>query len=250
MAPTAQTERRRALAQGLCLLAGSCVGTAAAQPAPASGFSAQLIKTGLYLISGPGGNTLMRFSSSGVILVDGQPAGSHRGLMSQVRRINKLGDLPTRLLVLTDARPQRSGTLPQVLQAGITVMAQHNTRQRLPDIAVPAGATAPVLAFEREHTLRLGGVEVRLLNFGSARSDGDAVVHFPDLKVVAVGDLFTQDQPEPDTTQGGSLAGWAAAMGQILALDVDTIVPGQGRPVGRDAVADFKARLEARARPA
>jgi hypothetical protein len=50
--------------------------------------SADLVKTGLYVISGGGGNTLMRFSASGLILVDGKLPGNYRALMSQVRKLN------------------------------------------------------------------------------------------------------------------------------------------------------------------
>src|SRR5215207_10060467 len=41
----------------------------------------QLVKTGLYLIQGGGGNSLMRFSASGIILVDGKLRANYRPLM-------------------------------------------------------------------------------------------------------------------------------------------------------------------------
>src|SRR5262245_39942320 len=62
----------------------------------------QLVTTGLYLISGGGGNSLLRFSPGGLILVDGKLPGFHRPLMSQVRRISKISDLPVRILIITD----------------------------------------------------------------------------------------------------------------------------------------------------
>jgi len=47
--------------------------------------------------------------------------------------------------------------------------------------ASAAGAKSAAIAFDDEYTLRLGGVELRMLYFGSAYSDADAVVYFPDL---------------------------------------------------------------------
>ncbi len=54
----------------------------------------------------------------------------------------------------------------------------------------------------------MGGVEVQLKHFGPVRTGGDTVVYFPDLKIVALGDLFVTAAPEPDFSAGGSLVGW------------------------------------------
>jgi glyoxylase-like metal-dependent hydrolase (beta-lactamase superfamily II) len=67
------------------------------------------------------------------------------------------------------------------------------------------------------------------------------VAYFPDLKVIAVGDLYTSALPEPDESAGGSLEGWRAALREILQLDFDTVVPGTGPAVKRvdlEALAD------------
>ena len=63
--------------------------------------------------------------------------------------------------------------------------------------------------------LQLGGVEAKLMHFGNAHTDGDTVVYFTNLKVVAVGDLFTPGTPEPDYSAGGSLVGWGPVLAQI-----------------------------------
>src|SRR5580765_776582 len=88
----------------IILLGMDVVGPASAQSHQEKGpaakgdivLSSQLVKTGLYLIAGGGGNTLLRFSANGLILVDGKLPGTYRALMSQVRKINKLSDMPIR----------------------------------------------------------------------------------------------------------------------------------------------------------
>lgn len=207
--------------------------------------SADLVKTGLYVIYGGGGNTLMRFSANGLILVDGKLPGNYRALTSQVRKINKLGDLPTRVLILTDHHDNRAGNNAQFLAAGVAVIAQENARKRLPAYQPAEGKTAPpIVAFDREYTLQLGGVEAKLMHFGNAHSDGDAVVYFTNLKVVAVGDLFTPGTPDPDYSAGGSLVGWGPVLAQILKLDFDVAVPSTGPAVTRADVEAFKAKID------
>src|SRR5262249_26150212 len=66
----------------------------------------------------------------------------------------------------------------------------------------------------------------------------------PDLKVVAVGDLFTADAPEPDYSAGGSLVGWGPVIARILKLDFDIVVPGKGPMVSRAELERFKAKMD------
>jgi cyclase len=82
-----------------------------------------------------------------------------------------------------------------------------------------------------------------LFHFGNARTDGDTVVYFPNLKAVAVGDLFAQT-PDPDFAAGGSLVGWGPVLGEILKLDFDVAVPGTGPMVGRADVEAFKTKID------
>src|SRR5262245_61896779 len=70
--------------------------------ADGSQLTSHLVRTGLYLIAGGGANSLLRFSASGSILVDGKLPGNYRALMSQVRRISRFSDHPVRILIVTD----------------------------------------------------------------------------------------------------------------------------------------------------
>jgi glyoxylase-like metal-dependent hydrolase (beta-lactamase superfamily II) len=226
------------------LAMAASLGAAAEEPV----LSADLVKTGLYLITGGGGNSLLRLSASGSILVDGKQPGSYRALRSQIRRISKLSDLPVRVLVITDHHEHHTGSYAQFVAAGVAVLAQENSRRYLPAVtanpASGAKAPAPTVNFDHEYRLRMGGVEAQLLHVGSAHTDNDTVVHFPDLKVVAVGDLFTPDTPVPDFAGGGSLIGWGPALEQVLKLDFDIAVPSVGPPVTRAELAAFKAKIE------
>lgn len=207
--------------------------------------TAQLVKTGLYLISGGGGNTLLRFSANGLILVDGKSPDNYRALMSQVRKISKISDLPVRGIIVTDYHEDHTGNNARFLTAGVQIIAQENVKQNLianhpSDVKV----ALPTFTYVKDFTMRLGGVEAQLKHFGNAHTNGDTVVYFPDLKVVAVGELFTPNTPAPDFAGGGSLVNWGPVLAQILKLDFDVAVPSYGPMITRAALEAFKTKMD------
>ncbi|MEP6504853.1 MAG: hypothetical protein ABJD97_16045 [Betaproteobacteria bacterium] len=237
-------------APGLLALAGG-IGASAQDVQPEASaakddpLATDLVRTGLYLIRGGGGNSLLRLSANGMVLVDGKLAGSYGALMTQVRRVARLSDMAVRVLVLTDHHEAHAGTSAEFIAARVPIVAQRNALARLPPSESPEAASAtPMIAYDTERVLRMGGVEVRLKHFGAARTDGDSVAFFSDLRIVAVGDLLTAGAPEPDFSAGGSLVGWAAVLARVLELDFDRVVPGVGPVVERSALVAFKERLD------
>jgi glyoxylase-like metal-dependent hydrolase (beta-lactamase superfamily II) len=239
----------------ILLLAAAVASTASAQThqekgAPEKGpgnttFSSQLVKTGLYLISGDSGNTLLRFSAEGLILVNGTLADNYRPLMSQVRKISKISDLPVRGVIITDYHDTHTGTNAKFLAVKAQILAQENVKQNLMAYH-PGGVDIPLPTFTytRDFTMRLGGVQVQLKHFGNAHTSGDTVAYFPDLKVVAVGDLFSPNAPDPDFSGGGSLVDWGTVLDQILKLDFEGAVPNMGPMITRADLEAFKTKLD------
>ena len=169
----------------------------------------QLIKTGLFLISGDGANSLLRLSPYGEILVNGKRSGNYTALMSQVRTISRITDMPVQVVIITNHYEDRSGTNAKFLAAGAQSIAQEIVASHLAADHPPTGQISPpTITYENDYALRLGGVEVQFKHFGNARTDGDTVVYLPNLRVVVIGDLFTPDTPDPDFSAGGSLVDW------------------------------------------
>src|SRR5205823_13891527 len=99
----------------------------------------------------------------------------------------------------------------------------------------------PDETFEGELTLSVDGTEVRLIEVGPAHTRGDILVHVPSQRVVFTGDiLFVGGHP---IVWEGPVANWVAALDRILAMDVETVVPGHGPVVGPGAVADERDYL-------
>jgi cyclase len=210
-------------------------------PNPNDGMSGQLVKTGLYVFSGQGSNSVLRLSANGLILVDGKLPGNYDALLARINRIVKQ---PVRALILTDGGSTRTGTNAQFLEHGTQIIAQENTKQYLASYNSSSAKVAlPTITYTNDYKLRMGGVEVQLFHFGNAYTDGDTVVYFPNLKAIAVGELFTST-PTPDFSAGGSLVGWGGALAQVLKLDFDVVVPGNGPPVTRADLEAFKTKID------
>lgn len=259
--------RRVVLGWLLAPLAGSAPGQGEAlaadnaSAAPAVTLGAELLRTGLYRIDGGGAHSLLRFSAAGNVLVGGKDADAYRPLRRQVARINRLGDLPLRVLILPDHLATHAANHALFRASGVALMAHANTVRRLavqPTAPSSAAAPAPtgsaasmpqraqgaVIGFEQLHEFRLAGAEVRLFHFGAAHSDGAAVVQFPDQKVLALGHLAGPAAPWPDYGAGGRLGGWAGALDEVLKLDFEVAVPHAGPMLDRAGVQAYRRRVE------
>lgn len=215
--------------------------------APAS--TGQLIRPGLYRI---GGGALLRVGHEGLVVVDADRAGGYDTLMTELRRIDGTSGLPLRALVLTGARTGQAGVVARFIEAGVSVIAHRGVVARLVAEA-PATSDAMMKAlvtYDNDYLLRVGEVQVEIEHVGRGKSGADSIVLFPELRVVAVGDLFTTGTPEPDCSSGGSLAGWAAEIDHLLWSGFDLVVPSRGAPVGKPELAALKEKLHVLARGA
>ena len=124
------------------------------------------------------------------------------------------------------------------------VLAQEHVKAILARRAQTDEQTAlPSITFDEERKIGLGGVTVQLLHLGPGHNSGDAVVYFPDLKVVAVGDLYTSTMPDAADWQG-SLEVWEAELRKILQLDFDTVLPGTGPIIKRGELEALANRID------
>ena len=242
---------RRTARGALAAVLFASVFTAEAAEAPARAASAnaplsvELIKPGLYRISGADGGTVVRLGAKGLVVVDSSRAGAYRALMAEIQRIAKTSELPASALVLTGADP--AGNVAQFVDAGVPVVVQQRALARVAGDARASGAsaTSAYVTYDTDYMLRVGDVEVEVEHVGSGRTGTDSIVVFRDLRVVALGELFTAGTPQPDCASGGSFAGWAAAIDHLMWSDFEVAVPSRGAPVSKRELATFKAKLEA-----
>ena len=102
--------------------------------------------------------------------------------------------------------------------------------------------TPPDKTFEGELTLKVGDKMVHFIEVGPAHTQGDTLVHIPADRIVFTGDiLFIGGHP---IIWAGPTSNWLRACDRILAMDVETIVPGHGPITDKKGVAEIKAYFE------
>jgi len=224
------------------------------------------VKGDLYMISGEGGNVAVYVTVDGVVLVDDMFDRNHADILAQVKSVT---DKPLKYVINTHQHDDHAGGDFKMLPIA-EVIAHKNARANLEHIRQPyyedtpgTPIGLPRLTFTDEASVFLGGKEVRAKYFGRGHTSGDAVVYFPDLKVIHTGDLFlgrrapspgrdgAPPRPRPagvniyvDYAQGGSFYDWTKTLDGALTLDFDTVIPGHGPLSTKADVVQFRADVE------
>ena len=216
------------------------------------------VKDNLYVITGEGGNVAVYVTPEGVVLVDDM---FYRNYADMVAKVATVSDRPIKYVLNTHQHDDHAGGNAKML--GIAnVIAHDNVRKNLEHIKQPyyedtpgTPIGLPNITFSRELVVHVGGKEIRTEYFGRGHTSGDAVVYFPELKVVHTGDLYLSFPRAPDKprgagiyvdyAQGGSFLEWTATLDRILALDFDTVIPGHGPVKTKQDLVRFRGDVEA-----
>ena len=202
---------------------------------PAPGIEA--LAQDLYVVTGHGGNVLVRVTPEGVI-VAGELTSRSEAVASSIETVT---DRPVRYVLHTHRHGTEPAGVPAAWQDATVVAVE--PRATRPPGGDGRPAALPALAFSRGLSLFLGAAEVQLRHFGPAHTDSDAVVLFPGRGVLYAGDLVVRGMPFIDYAAGGGSRGWVETLDGILALDFETAVPGSGPPLTRREVQVFRDRF-------
>lgn len=201
------------------------------------------LKPDLYMITGGGANTLVRVTPEGLIVVDTKNPGDENfnRLMEEIRSVS---NLPVKYVLNTQHHPDHVGTNQKFIDAGAQVIASEALgRFMASDPRTKDIPGRPQITFARDYTLKFGGAQVDLHAFGRGHSGGDTMVYFPAEKVVMVSDQITDGAPIVDFANGGSAAGWAPMLDEVLKLDFEMAIPGRGEPKTRAEVQAYRDRF-------
>jgi cyclase len=231
---------------------------------PPGALRTERVRGDLYMVSGEGGNVALYATSEGVVLVDDMFDRNHADILAQIKSVT---DQPLRYVINTHQHDDHAGGDLRMLPIA-EVIAHRNVRANLADLKRPyyedtpgTPIGLPRITFSNELAVNLGGKEVQAHYFGRGHTSGDAVIFFPELKVIHTGDLFlapraggrggapARERPPGvpiyvDYVQGGSFLDWSKTMDDMLKLDFDTVIPGHGPVSTRADVVKFKADLE------
>ena len=118
------------------------------------------------------------------------------------------------------------------------------------------GLSWPTIVFEKEMTIFMGKLEVRLAHIGMGHTKGDTIAWIPSQKICFSGDLVEFDAAA--YTGDAQLEEWPATLEALRALGADKLVPGRGPALldpqqvnaGIDYTKDFVTTLLGSAREA
>lgn len=205
----------------------------------------QQVKPGLFMVAGGGATTIIRVTADGLILVDGKLPGdqNYDALMTQIKTVT---DKPVRFVVVAHHHADHTGSNAKFLESGAQVVGHENLKKNLLTYQFTPLPAAPSITYDKDHVVRLGGVEVQVRYYGRSHTSGDSIAFFPDLKVVALGDTVTTGATGPliDYAGGGSAVEWTRVLDAVLALDFDTAIPGNGPVMTKADVRAFKAKFD------
>ena len=202
------------------------------------------LRTGLYMMTGSGGNLLLSTGRDGVLVIDDQYAP----LAPKIRKaISAIDRGPIRWVVNTHWHGDHTGGNEAMAEAGAVIVAHDNVRERMSTeqflaafqrrVPPSPAAALPIVTFNDALSFHFNGDEVRVVHVPTAHTDGDALIHFRGADVLHAGDVFFNGMyPFFDTSSGGAFVGMIAATDRLLELAQDgtLIVPGHG-PLARRA---------------
>jgi len=210
----------------ITLVVAGLAAVQAQQQAPA--LKIEQVKDNLFVISESGGNVAVRVTPEGVILIDDK---FERNFDEIMQRVKSVTGMPVKYVINTHQHGDHTGSNVQFIKTA-EIIAHKNARANM--VRTKQMDTPPRITFGDETAVYLGGAEVQAHYYGRGHTNGDAVIYFPDLRVVHMGDLFTAGFPYIDYENGGSFVEWTKTIDAALALDFDTAIPGHG-PVMKKA---------------
>jgi cyclase len=204
---------------------------AGAQRGGGGGGAAQAIrpvpgKQNLYMVTGAGGNSTVRVTNDGLIVVDTKNLGEqfYSGLMEQIKTVSSA---PVRFAAITHVHQDHSGNSELFMKSGARVVAHENLKKNLETYNPAQGKPGtPNVLYSKDYTIKVGNATANVYHFGAGHTSGDSYVYFPDLRVISTGDAFAGTNLNCDYAQGGSILSWARALDSVAKLDFDTVIPG------------------------
>jgi glyoxylase-like metal-dependent hydrolase (beta-lactamase superfamily II) len=177
----------------------------------------------------------------GVLVIDAQATpGMAKDVLRHIRTVT---DKPVKYVVLSHYHAVR--VLGASAYGAREIIASRETREmigergkedmdseigRFPrlfrDVESIPGLTWPTMTFDRELTVWMGKLEVRIIHVGAGHTRGDSIVWLPSEKVLFSGDLVEYN--------AGIYAGdahlqeWPNTLEKLRALGPEKLVPGRG----------------------
>jgi cyclase len=226
---------------------------------------AQELRSGVYMLTGAGGNIGLSVGADAAFLVDDQYAPLSQKILAAVRSITPL---PIRFVVNTHWHGDHTGGNENIGKTGALIVAHENVRKRMSveqfnevfnRRTPPSPAAAlPVVTFTDSVSFHINGDDLVAFHIPPAHTDGDAIIHFTKADVIHMGDTyFASGYPYIDVSSGGNVSGIIGVADRVLGMcgARTIIIPGHGPASNcndlrtyRNVVATIRDRVQAEMR--
>jgi glyoxylase-like metal-dependent hydrolase (beta-lactamase superfamily II) len=234
------------------------------------------VRSGLYMLTGAGGNIAAQIGAAGVILVDAGAAGTSAEVL---RALAELTHGSVRYIINTSDDADHTGGNDALSKAGTSILptGSGNGNGAINAEVLANGGAASVLAFENvlqrmsaasppipddlwpskvysgaSYPMYLNGEGIQVIHLPDAHSDADSAVFFRRNDVIVTGDVFdTTRFPVIDLARGGTIQGEIDALNRLIDLaippfplpwleDRTYIIPGHGRLCDRPDLVEYR----------
>jgi glyoxylase-like metal-dependent hydrolase (beta-lactamase superfamily II) len=188
----------------------------------AAAYNIKMINDKMGVFTEQGGTILFLLSEKGLIVVDSQYPDPAKHLIEELK---KKSDKPFDLLINTHHHGDHTGG--NIAFKGLVngVVAHKNSlanQKRVAEAATSAGKKNaeqyyPTLTFDKKWKYKNGDDTIKAYYFGAGHTNGDAMIYFPDHKVVHMGDLvFNRRFPYIDKTSGADIKSWIKVLDKAM----------------------------------
>ena len=208
------------------------------------------LATGVYEITGSGGNIGLFVGKDAVFVIDDQFAPLSPKILAAIKAITPQ---PVKFVVNTHWHPDHTGGNENLANTGAIIIAHENVRKRLSTAqfieALNSRTTAqppaalPLVTFTETVTFHINDDSVVVTHMPPGHTDGDAIIFFTKANVIHAGDDFNNTSPPfADLSSGGSINGFITAADRILAMSnaQTKIIPGHGPMADRARVQAYR----------
>lgn len=213
-----------------------------------------LVRNGVYLLEGNGGNIGVLSGKEGILLIDDQFSHSYSSILETLKSINSKS---VNYVINTHWHVDHTNGNENFGNAGSTIIAQKNSHERMtkPQFIkvfnhhqkAYSEKGLPKISFSDKMNLTFNHQHIELIHVQHAHTDGDLLVHIKEANVIHTGDVFvTYGYPFIDEPNGGSIQGVIKAIDYILSISDDNtlFIPGHGNICKKSDLVDYQKMLK------
>lgn len=200
----------------------------------------QISKNVYEVRGGAGANTAFIVGDNEVYVVDAKM--TEQSAKDMIGAIKKTTNKPIKHLLVTHSDGDHVNGIPGFPEK-IEIITHENSAKNI-DKANESGQIKiplPDITFSNQLNLHDGDLEINLLYFGTAHTDGNIVVYIPSDRIAIIGDLFFKGMdPLIHKHKNGTSAGLVTVLQEMVGLDAEIYMSGHAEPVEKAEIEGLK----------